>query len=70
MEEDGSLGEKDCGLAFSSVFVQLLAHAGTAAAEREHQQAAEQRCWRCCSERLWSRGAFFGCTSPFGLITT
>lgn len=36
------LEKKECGLAFSSVFVQLLAHASTAPAEQEHQQAAEQ----------------------------
>lgn len=42
------LGKKDCGLGFSSVFVQLLAGVGTAAAEREHQQAAEPRHWDCC----------------------
>jgi len=63
------LGKKDCGLACSSVFVQLLAHAGTAAAEREHRQAAEQRWWDCCSERLWSRKASFGCTFSFDVIT-
>lgn len=69
MEQDGSLGEEDCGLAFSSVFVQLLAHAGTAAAEREDRQAAEQHGWGCSSERPRSRKAFFG-TPFFSLITT
>lgn len=37
-----SLEKKECGQAFSSVFVQLLAHASTAPGEQEHQQAAKQ----------------------------
>lgn len=36
------LGKRGCGLAFSSVFVQLIAHASTTAAGQEHQQAVEQ----------------------------
>lgn len=41
------LGKKDRGLAFSSVFVQLLARAGTAAAGGEQRQAVEMCCWHC-----------------------
>lgn len=35
-------GKRGFGLAFSSVFVQLIAHASTIAAGQEHQQAVEQ----------------------------